>query len=485
MARVETEFETEQNLVSFYPRSFLQLIVYGTVLVMAPLLAAVGYASLRVDDLTHRSGAAMRHVARAASLARVLPDELGRMERLLRQYEVLHDPSLLEDYYATRAEWRRSAEEYVAIPLLGGLAGRIGEMLKAESVAYRNLGDHAQGVQQLQASVVAIERDLPPLLDEANRLVDTEREKLRVRAEVLWQRLLLAVLLALVLSSLLLWFGRRTLARLWSRFEEAVRALGEGSLEQRIRLDGPEDLQLVGHRLEWLRQRLLALETERTRVMRHASHELKTPLATLREGASLLSEGVAGPLTPQQEKIAGIMQANALRLQGLIEELLRMQRASFARDHMETSPVRFDKLIEQTLATYQLVARSRKVRVAGTLAPITIQGGSEGLATLANNLVSNAVKFSPEGGIVRIALTREGDNAVLDVIDEGPGITAEDRERIFEPFYRGSAGGGTPGAGLGLAIAHEYALAHRGRLEVVDEERGAHFRAVLPMAVPA
>jgi two-component system sensor histidine kinase GlrK len=219
--------------------------------------------------------------------------------------------------------------------------------------------------------------------------------------------------------------------------------------------------------------------------MRHASHELKTPLATLREGASLLSEGVAGPLTPQQERIAGIMQTNALRLQGLIDGMLRMQQASHARDHMETGPVRLDRVIEQTLATIQLAARNRQLRITGSLAPLSVDGSGEALATLADNLISNAVKFSPDGGVVNVTLTREGDNALLDVIDEGPGITAEECERIFEPFYRGSAGKGVSGAGLGLAIAHEFALAHRGSLEIVESTKGAHFRASFPLGVQA
>ena len=119
--------------------------------------------------------------------------------------------------------------------------------------------------------------------------------------------------------------------------------------------------------------------------------------------------------------------------------------------------------------------------LASTVARWMLDGSAEALATLADNLISNAIKFSPDGGVVHVTLTREGENALLDVIDEGPGITAKECERIFEPFYRGAAGKGVPGAGLGLAIAHEFALAHRGSLKIVESERGAHFRASLPL----
>ncbi|MDP1734579.1 MAG: HAMP domain-containing sensor histidine kinase [Sulfuritalea sp.] len=467
--------------MNLYPRSFLRLIVLGNVLAILPLLAAIGYASLAVDELAQRSEVAVRQASRASTLGYALQEDLTHMERILRQYESLRDPSLLNEYLAERTEWRKRADEYAALSLLASLTTRVREMQRREAAAYEKLDVRAEQLPQMKAALASIKRDLVPLLGDANRLIDAEREAFRLKAESLRDRLIAAVFAALALTGLLVWFGRRTVARLWSRFERAVQALGEGRLDRRIHLKGPEDMQRVGSRLEWLRKRMVALERDRTRIMRHASHELKTPLATLREGASLLSEGVAGPLTDQQAKIAGIMGTNALRLQGLIDGLLRMQQASHARDQMETSAIRFDKVIEQTLATIQLAARDRQLRITGSLAPLTVEGNGEALATLADNLISNAIKFSPDGGVVHITLTQENDHAVLDVIDDGPGISAKDRERIFQPFYRGAAGKGIPGAGLGLAIAHEFALAHRGRLEIIERTSGAHFRAVLPL----
>ncbi len=468
--------------MNLYPRSFLRLIVLGNVLAMLPLLAAIGYASFTVDNLSRRSDDAVRQASRVATLGYAVDEELGQMERILRQYEVLRDPMLLEDYGVVREEWRTSVGAFAAIPLLDGLMKRIEGMRRAEATAYGSLGPRAEGLQHLKATLLSVRRGLPSLLEEANRMMEAEREAFHQQATVLWQRLMAALLSALALTALLLWIGRRTLAQLWSRFERAVLALGEGRLDRRIRLKGPEDMQRVGRRLEWLRKRLVALETERTRVMRHVSHELKTPLATLREGASLLNEGIAGPLTPQQARIAGIMQTNSVRLQVLIDGLLNLQQASHARDQMETGPVRFDKVVEQTLDSFQLAARDRHLRISGSLAPLTVEGGSEALATLASNLLSNAIKFSPDGGAVRVTLAREDDQAVLDVADDGPGIPPEERERVFDPFFRGAAGKGISGAGLGLAIAREFALAHRGSLQLVESEMGAHFRVHLPLA---
>ncbi len=471
--------------MNLYPRSFLRLIVLGNVLAMLPLLAAVGYAALTIDALMQRSQDAVSQASRAATLGYAMQEEFAHMERVLRQYEVLREPPLLDEYVQLRRDWLHTARDYAAIPLLSALSLRIDEMRRTEAAAYDKLGPRADGLSQLKLTLDKLKRALPALLDDANRMVEEERNAFRRQSELLWQRLMAAMLAALLVTAALLWFARRMVARLWSRFERAVLALGEGQLGRRIRLKGPEDMQRVGLRLEWLRQRMLALENERTRVMRHASHELKTPLATLREGAALLHERVAGPLTPQQEKITGIMQTNAVRLQGLIDGLLRMQQASHAREHMEAGPIRLDRVIEQTLSTLTLAARDRRLRISGSLAPLTIDGNEEALSTLTHNLISNAIKFSPDGGVVRVTLTRDGDQAVLEVIDDGPGIAAEERERLFEPFYRGAAGKGQPGVGLGLAIAHEFAVAHHGSLAVMDREQGAHFKACLPLARPA
>jgi len=117
-------------------------------------------------------------------------------------------------------------------------------------------------------------------------------------------------------------------------------------------------------------------------------------------------------------------------------------------------------------------------------------GDAERLRTVVDNLLSNAIKYSPRSGEIKIELTTRDGYAVLDVIDEGPGVSHEDRARIFESFYQGTARaeGRIKGSGLGLAIAREYATAHGGRIEVLDRMdglRGAWFRLWLPLAPAA
>lgn len=467
--------------VNLYPRSFLQLILLGNVLVALPLLGAVGYTSFKLDDLARRSGDAMRQATVAAALGHELAEDLDRMARSLTQYQALAEPALLDDYAAARDEWNRDAAAYAAIPLLAPLAERVDALRRAEFSAYGELGRRSQATDELKATIGELRRGVPALLEEANRLGDEEREAFRYEAEHLGRRMLIAEAVALTATALLLWFARTTTARLWSRFERAVLALGEGKLERRIRIKGPQDMQRVGRRLEWLRRRLKALEEQRTLVLRHVSHELKTPLAALREGTSLLGEGAAGPLSEAQERIVRIMHDNVLRQQALIDSLLKLQQVGFTRERLEPEPLRLDQLVAQILATHELVARNKRLAIAATLAPLAVEGGREELTTIVDNLIANAIKFSPEGGRIEVAVSRNDELAVVDIADQGPGIPPADRARIFEPFYRGQAARGVAGVGLGLAISHQFALAHRGSLDLIETTAGAHFRVSLPL----
>ncbi len=124
------------------------------------------------------------------------------------------------------------------------------------------------------------------------------------------------------------------------------------------------------------------------------------------------------------------------------------------------------------------------------LKQVIIVGDADKLRTVIDNLVSNAIKYSPRAGVIEITLGPQAAHAVLDVVDQGPGIAPADRERVFESFYTGKppADGKVKGSGLGLAIAREYAHAHGGRIEVLDRadgERGTRFRLWLPLAAGA
>lgn len=476
-----------------YPKSFPRLILLGFALAVLPLTVAIGHAVLTLQRLAHNSEIAVQRATNAARATRQLGEALTFLERLLRQYLVLRDKALLEEYRQVRTDFRQIAGELIGLPLAADAQERLSSLLEREG----KLADWVASVESEGEDVVAAARvtadltqQLNVMFDEADMVLaasravgDTEVARMQQEAiaarDALWVTLLAAVPVALLIA----WWFRRLIAAQIRQFDNAIRGLGRGDYVQPIMLAGPDDLAYLGQRLDWLRRRLAELEDQKSRFLQHVSHDLKTPLTAIREGSQLLGDGVTGSLNAQQKMIVAIMSQNSLRLQQLIEELLNFQESSLAGTTLDLQPVALDKLCDNVLREHRLAAVARGVSFQRELPPVQIEGDASKLRVVIDNLLTNAVKYSPRDGVVRMTLTNDGETAVVDVVDEGGGVPEAEREKIFDPFFRGTRprADGVEGSGLGLAIAREYVLAHKGKIEVVNDGKGGgHFRVSLP-----
>jgi two-component system sensor histidine kinase GlrK len=472
---------------SYYPRSFLRLLLLAFGAVALPLVFAFVNAALLVEQLSNQSQTAVGQAAQAARGSRLLMEQATTLERLVRQYLVLDDAALLEDYERVRRRLKTTTSELSLLPLDEAQLYELNRTIDKEQELYAELRRAGQRPAEKRA-LIAGYTDLSDyarrVLDLSNTLTDREVERLRGTAShaqgMLWWHLLATVPLGILICLGVTFFIARPIRQL----DQAIRRLGGGEFSGGIRINGPSDLYQLGGRLEWLRQRLLELEQQKQIFLRHVSHELKTPLTALREGSELLADGTAGPLAPEQAKIVSILKEKSLQLQDMIDGLLNYQQAQQAVAELKVDSVRVDEVVRGVLADHHLAIASRGVRAEVRLEPLTVKADNEKLRVVVDNLVSNAIKYSPEGGTISLALRKHASNMELDVGDAGPGIPSEDRERIFDWFYRGQHGrhGRVRGSGLGLAIAREFVLAHRGNIELADAGvPGAHFRVTLPM----
>jgi two-component system sensor histidine kinase GlrK len=176
------------------------------------------------------------------------------------------------------------------------------------------------------------------------------------------------------------------------------------------------------------------------------------------------------------------MRDNSVKLQRLIEDLLDYQRAVHAAASLEVSTVQLDALVREVADAHRLAALAKGQKVALELTPAVVEADAVKLRSIVDNLLGNAVKFTPGGGTITVRAHEADGKAVIDVIDSGPGVPLVEREAVFESFFRGraKAGGRVAGSGLGLAIAREYVEAHGGRIALVAEGPGGHFRVTLP-----
>ena len=246
---------------------------------------------------------------------------------------------------------------------------------------------------------------------------------------------------------------------------------------------GPQDIRKISEDMEWLRRRLDELDRQKVLFIQHVSHELKTPLAVIREGAELLNEGIVGELTDEQAEVASIVCSNSQQLQKQIEDLLKFNRALAQLPSESGVPIRLRRTIETTIGSYRLPLLSRGLEFETELSEVVITGDIEEIRTVVDNLISNAINHSPDGGKVSVSLNSDGESAILDVKDEGPGIEKSEKNRIFEPFYQGKSlrRGHVKGTGLGLALSQRFARLHGGNVEVLDSRQGAHFRLKIPL----
>ncbi len=477
--------DTSPRAALRFPRSFLGLLVTGFLLVAAPLAGALLYSAWHTQHLAEQSRSAVYNAAQAARGSRALVNRIGSIERLAQQVALLPDAELLQDYERLHVGFKQLTQELERLPLdatqLAALRRTIGE----EQSLYELLAPHAAvppDARAVAARVAELAESAHEVLAISYRVADGEVERLRAAAEGVQRRLLQLVLATIAVALVIALALTRVIARPIAELDASIRQLGGADFAQPIRVSGPQDLRDLGERLDWLRRRLTELEAQKNRFLRHLSHELKTPLASLREGAELLNDQVAGPLSPPQRAVVGIMRDNSVKLQKLIEELLDYQRAMHAAASLEVKPVQLDALVREVAEAHRLSALAKEQRVSLELVPLAVDADPEKLRSIVDNLLGNAIKFTPRGGSISV-LARETDGRVtIEVIDSGPGVPLEEREAVFESFFRGraKAGGRVAGSGLGLAIAREFAEAHGGRISLVAGGPGGHFRVILP-----
>ncbi len=476
----------------YYPRSFLKFILLGFLLASLPLLYALGELIYSLDRLASESRQEVLQAAQAGRSSRLLFEQATTLERLARQQLILEDPALLEDYARVRQEFRATTSQLGQLPLESAQLSALAKLSERETYLrdqlasptrtpenMRNLAeDYSQLVEGAQGMLTATNQLTQRAIERLQETADQGREK--------WFYLALAT--AAIALALAIFFAV-LIARPIRQLDQAIRQMGSADFTHAIEVNGPQDLRYVGQRLEWLRTRLRDLEEQQNRFLRHVSHELKTPLTAVREGAELLRDNVGGRLAPEQQEIVRIVRENTLSLQRLIEDLLRYHQTG-GMEPATLGPVALPEVIRHVVKEQKLAALARIITVDVNLQPAIIVGDTEKIRTVIDNLVSNSIKYSPRAGQIQITLGTQSGYAMLDVIDQGPGIAVAERERVFESFYTGKppADGKVKGSGLGLAIAREYSLAHGGRIEVLDREdglRGARFRLWLPMAVAA
>lgn len=308
-----------------------------------------------------------------------------------------------------------------------------------------------------------------PAISVTRSLADIDQSLSRLR----WLLLLTgvgAIAAATILGALV---SRRAVAPLRRLTEATERIAASGELSERTGLHGRDEVSRLSVQLDALLESLAeALETQR-QLVADASHELRTPIATLRANVGLLIR--PDELDPyEREDLVADVQDELDSMTALVRELVELAHGEGLG--AETVEFRLDELVQ--LIVDRAARRTKKVTFRTDLEPTTVVGVRERVERAVENLLDNARKWSPDGETIDVTL-RDG---VIEVRDRGPGIAPEDAPLVFNRFYRSVRARGMPGAGLGLAIVKQVADAHNGSVTVTDAPDGG---AILRLSLTA
>lgn len=286
---------------------------------------------------------------------------------------------------------------------------------------------------------------------------------------------LLAIGVAVVLS--------RRITQPVSALGEAARRLEKGELDARVGLeDAPAEIADLGRAFDSMAETIERESALRRALVADVAHELRTPVTVLQGSCEALVDGVEPP-TP--DRLASLHE-EVLRLGRLVGDLETLSSAEAARFGLEREVVDLGSIADQSAARLASYFEAGDLTLERDLQPTHVIGDPSRLSQLMDNLLGNALKFTPPGGRVVIETRSDEDHALLRVSDSGPGIPDAELPHVFERFWRGEQARGVAGSGIGLAVVAELVEAHGGGVDVSSRPgEGATFTVRLPAAPAA
>lgn len=481
------------NIYTFFRfGSIFQWTLTTLFVVTLPLILTLLYSVLSIQKYTVQGEQLFQTIHKVNNSKRLV-DEIADMDRLIKKYQIFgdQDPEMFSDYEKHhKAFIDISKQTYLNTPP-NKVKQPFTLLKKKEQDLYNYYEKKTSAGETLRKEDIkgykALHLGVKDLVKYGDKQIDDQTTSLLALVKQVEKQVSLAawvsVILALMLGPVLLYLTNRPMKRI----ERAIGKLGNEQLNKRIIIEGPSDLRKIGGHLEWLRQKLNQLENNKQFFIKTISHELKTPLASLVEGADLLQDEVVGELNDEQHKIIELLQIANISLSDLIENLLEYQKATSILSSMTPFLFNINDLIENICSDYQLLLDKKKISIEIEGKRIDLVADRDKIKIIISNLFSNALKFSPDGGLINIKLDVVGEHLNLLIADQGSGIEKDQLPHIFTEFYQQE----TPedwkvkGSGLGLSLVRAYVGAHHGKIKLLAPNArycGAHFLVILPLA---
>lgn len=479
-------------------------VIIGNLFITLPLAFATGYILFEMDRQNTAQQQLISSANQVGRLGYMVEGQLKEIERTTKQLSVLQAEPLKRLLITKQQQLQTSLKTLDSLlptttispdvfETLNSLLERINPILEASQAI-----DVASPSAIPNSSAEPIEQQLNTLFRDAraSALIITQSTQQWVDQQVIrleqalnetYKNLLILAVAMIPITIMVTLFVSTITTLPIKRLSKAIWHLGEGGWHDPVHIVGPRDLERLGRRLEWLRQQLVQLEQQKETLLRHVTHELKTPLTSIKEASELLFDEVPGPINERQRAVLTLQENNILHLQQLIEQLLSYNVVKSSSGHGQ-SEVNIREFVEGQRFKLADIALSKQLQWQLKGEETVIKVDEQRLEMALSNVLSNAIKYSPTNGVITISWLVDQQQLVLRVIDRGPGVALEDRNHIFKPFYQGarSVKGAIKGSGIGLAIAQECITTLGGAIQVVDSEQdGACFELRVPIQYTA
>ncbi|WP_431687243.1 ATP-binding protein [Hahella sp. NBU794] len=452
------------------PQAVWQLVLISLMTVVAPLGLLLYHTTVSLQTLALDSRAVTEDSVAMAQNGRNAKASLIDMERVARQYMVIGDKALVDLFKSASEQFLAPLTEIAQLlgtPEAQALLAEVKEQQRDLQTKLEKEKPNSPALTKEMAEFSSLQRSADRLILQArtfseDKLHELGRAAAQARENVIQSSLVLApVTLALIVLFTYL------IVRPVRQLKTAIRTLSIGR-QKPIELFGPQELVQLAEELNSLQERLSQVEDQKQQFLRHVSHELKTPLASIREGVALLQEEVVGQISHGQREVLHLVNENGRALQQLIENLLSFNRLNFSG---QAQKMTFDMsaLVEELLHLHWLSLTHKRQIICVGGPPLTLTAERPRLHSALDNLISNAIAYGASEGRIWLEWNIEDDHLILRVTNTGAPIPEAERSRIFEPFYQGSVkrSGAVKGSGIGLSVARDCIQTQGGELKLL------------------
>lgn len=443
----------------------LTLICFAVVLV--PLALLVGYSQIKLSEIAQIATNEAEFSVNTVRLVSKMEGLSVDIERLILQYHIVQKDAL-------KPLIRKSTQRFTGyqIPICEQLLDKRNCSSLTERIAWIDQYSGTDDQLLLDAQVAEFKQNLNDLAAQIDSSLDKRIQAQQIYVSSVQQTQFWLTACLLGASFILIALGSKAILKPVSRLERIINAISkqEDTLPA-ISTSGPKELILLEQNLHRLAGRLIQLENLRHALLRHAAHELKTPLASIKEGCSLLTEKVVGPLNADQEEVLSLLNISTDRLNLLIMQLLDynllLQQAKPVFSKISTKSF-FEEFVTQN----SLAIKQHDNAINMKIDLPTIISDHKLFRRILDNLLSNAIAHGSKGGPIDIRLYRQDNMQVLDFANSGQEIAPSQRHILFQPFTRGEGGRNdrVTGSGLGLSIVADCARMMFGKAEMIDIE---------------